>query len=395
MSGPDDLNLSQNQHFQNMKHKPHKFTFRRIVRSAAIPAILALLHPVHAPVLAQEEAAVGNSDAAAAASPAQVSTITDLVATEQLAESRAQLESLESLQCNIYETVHLSALRFYAHGTYAQASGNRVRLEFKIYPIRGMRKEDKAALALDGEPEDVGKQKPTGSLVQVSNGNNLWSLWTNGDSRHLTRRNIRTVLAAADAAESFDSKKMLEDLGAGGLQALLARLETGMEFGKVREQSSGDTRILILAGRWTSEALEQYFNLKDTAAPLPNWIPDYVRVYLDADRQLPRRIQYLKKHPNPQIQQVLPLVTLDFRGMTVNGDVSDDLFDFKPPEGLPELDLTDKTVEAIQKAAGVSPAPTESSATEESPTDKAAPPKEAASDEASDETSEEPEEATE
>lgn len=348
-----------------MKHKPHKFTFRRIVRSAAIPAILGLLQPIHAPVHAQEETATTVSESPAAASPASDSKITDLVATEQLAESRAQLESLQSLQCNVYETVHMSALRFYAHGTYAQASGNRVRLEFKIYPMRGQRKEDKDALALDGEPEDTGKQKPTGSLVQVSNGNNLWSLWTNGESRHLTRRNIRTVLEAADAADNFDRAKMLEDLGAGGLQALLARLETGMEFGKVRERAEGGTRMLILAGRWTTEALEQYFNLKDPAAPLPNWIPDYVRVYLDADQKLPRRIQYLKKHPNPQISQVQPLLTLDFRNMTVNGDVSDDLFDFKPPEGLPELDLTDKTVEAIKKAAGVSPAATEDSATEE------------------------------
>jgi len=359
MSGPDDLNLSQNQHFQNMKHKPHKLTFRLIVCSAAIPATLALLQPNHAPVLAQEESAAAPTESLGEDSPASDSTITDLVATEQLSEARAQLESLDSLQCNIYQTVHLSALRFYAHGTYAQASGNRVRLEFQIYPIRGIRREDKAAMALDGAPEDMGKQKPTGSLVQVSNGNNLWSLWTNGESRHLTRRNIRTVLKAADEAQNFESAKMLEDLGAGGLQALLARLETGMEFGKVREQTSGDTRILVLAGRWTTESLEQYFNLKDPAAPLPSWIPDYVRVYLDADRKLPRRIQYLKKHPNPQIQQVQPLVTLDFRGMTVNGEVGDDLFDFKPPEGLPELDLTDQTVEAIRKAAGESPVPGE------------------------------------
>jgi len=382
MSGPDDLNLSQNQHFQNMKHKPHKFTLRLICCSAAIPAILALLHPNHAPVLAQDEAAATDAEPADAASSAQDSATTDLVATEQLAEARARLESLDSLQCNIQEIVHLSALTFRAHGTYAQASGNRVRLEFEIYPIRSLRKEDKAALALDGEPEEMGKQKPTGSLVQVSNGNNLWSLWINGESRHLTRRNIRSVLEAADKAESFDSRKMLEDLGAGGLQALMARLETGMEFGKVREkETAGGGRFLVLAGRWTTEALEQYFKLKDPSAPLPAWIPDYVKVYLDADRKLPRRIQYLKKHPTPQIQQVLPLVTLDFRDITVNGDVSDDLFDFNPPEGLPELDLTDKTVEAIQKAAGVAAAATEEASPETSSEKDTAADTEAASNE--------------
>jgi outer membrane lipoprotein-sorting protein len=218
-----------------------------------------------------------------------------------------------------------------------------------MFPIRGVRRDDEATLKLDGAPEDTGKQKPTGELVQVSDGNALWSYWKNGDSQRLTRRNIQEILEAADQAENFDRSRMFEDLGAGGLQALLARLETGMEFGKVREQTVGDTRLLVISGRWTKESLQQYFQITDPAAPRPAWVPDYVRVYVDAEAKLPRRIQYLKKHPNPAAKQVRPLITLDFRDMTINDTVDDSQFQFEAPAGLAELDLTEQTIDAIRK----------------------------------------------
>jgi outer membrane lipoprotein-sorting protein len=345
MSGRNDSILSHNQHFPNMKHKPHNFTFRKTLCFAAVSAVTALWIDLSGSLVAQDAAA------APEAQPAGVSgsVVTELDALETLKEVRDRLESLQFLQCSLHERVDLSDLRFYARGRYAQASGNRVRLEFQMFPIRGVRRDDEATLKLDGTPEDTGKQKPTGELVQVSDGNALWSYWKNGDSQRLTRRNIQEILEAADQAENFDRSRMFEDLGAGGLQALLARLETGMEFGKVREQTVGDTRLLVISGRWTKESLQQYFQITDPAAPRPAWVPDYVRVYVDAEAKLPRRIQYLKKHPNPAAKQVRPLITLDFRDMTINDTVDDSQFQFEAPAGLAELDLTEQTIDAIRK----------------------------------------------
>ena len=354
MSGPDDWNLSPNQHFQNMKHKPHKLTRRAAPGTAAIFAAAVLALGSYVPAAGQDEAAEASSQTTA--EPAAAAKVTDLDAVQLLEETRNNLESLDSLQCSLHERVDLSDLTFYATGNYSQASGNRMRLEFRMYPIRGLKQTDKAALAIDAAPQDTGKQKPTGSLQQVSNGSNLWTFWQNGDSRRLTRRNIRDVVQAAEESETFDSPAMLKDLGVGGLQTLLARLELGMEFGKVREEMVGDTRLLVLAGRWTAESLKEFFQLQDPTAPLPLWAPDYVRVYLDADRKLPRRIQYLKKHINPNANQVRPLITVDFRELTVNGELADGLFEFQPPDGVPELDLTEQTVEAIRNAAGTTPA---------------------------------------
>ena len=264
---------------------------------------------------------------------------------------RDRLESLQFLQCDLYETVHLSDLRFYATGHYAQASENRVRLEFRIYPIRGVRKGDEETLRLEGEPEDTLKQKPSGELTQVSDGNVLWSYWVNGENTRLTRRNIQEILKVAAQTKDFEKGQMFEDLGAGGLQSLIARLQLGMEFGKVHQQSAGDSKLLIVTGRWTAESLEEYFQITDPSAPRPNWMPDYVRVYVDADAMLPRRIQYLKKHPNPETKKIRPLITLDFRNISVNDTFDEGQFQFEAPAGQLELDETEQTIKLIQQAA--------------------------------------------
>ena len=347
MSGDGNWDLSQIQHFPNMKHKPHNLTFRLVAGFAAILAVLSGIWLRSDQVSAQEEP---TAVAPATAEPA-LTIREDLNATDVLATVREKLDTIETLQCELYETIHLSDQRFYASGVYSQASGNRVRLEFRIFPIRGVLNEDAKNLAFDGQPEDVEKLKSTGEFTQVSDGGVLWTLWKNGDDNRLTRRNIREILEAADAEEDINSAQMLEDLGTGGLQALIARLQTGMEFGTVREQTVGQTRLLLLSGRWTEEARQEYFNITSPEQPLPEWLPDFVRLYVDADALLPRRIQYLKKHPNPAEKLVRPLITLDFRKMSINDALPEDWFVFSAPEGLPEDDLTQQTIRSIKQAA--------------------------------------------
>lgn len=354
MSGDGNSDLSQIQHFPNMKHKPHNLTIRLVAGFAAILAVLTGFWWRSDRVFAQDES---SATAPAAAEPGPT-VREDLNATDVLATVRDKLDTIESLQCELYETVVLSDQRFYASGLYSQASGNRVRLEFRIFPIRGVRNVDAENLAIDGSPEDVGKQKPTGEFTQVSDGGVLWTLWKNGDDKRLTRRNIREILEAAAEEEDFSSAQMLEDLGTGGLQALIARLQTGMEFGTVREQAVGETRLLLLSGRWTEKARQDYFKVTNPEQPMPEWLPDYVRLYVDADALLPRRIEYLKKHPNPAEKLVRPLITLDFRKMSINDTLPEDWFVFSAPEGLAEDDLTQQTIRSIKQAAN--PAPSES-----------------------------------
>ena len=127
-----------------------------------------------------------------------------------------------------------------------------------------------------------------------------------------------------------------------------------MAFGAVQEQEVGNTKLLVLTGRWSAKTLKELFGVEDpTKAVLPEYIPEYVRIYVDASAMLPRRIQYLKKHPNPEQKSIRPLTTLDLRNINLQADLPDDTFVFPRPKDkdVKEVDLTSQVIESIRKMA--------------------------------------------
>ena len=347
VSGWNNTILWQIRHFPNMKHKPQSLTFTLLAVSAAAFAT-GVLWQVPQPLFAgpqQDETA----DSAAEDAAPQLKPV-DVKAADVLTSVSEKLDSVDSLSCDLHETIVFSGQRFYAVGRYVQASGNRMRLEFRIFPTRATRASDAAHFELDGEPEPTDELKPTGSLQQVSDGSVLWSLWDNAGIRKLTRRNIQQIIDAIPETGSYKADRLLEDLGVGGLQTLLARIQQSMDFGTVREQMVGEDRFLVLSGKWSDKSRKEMFDTEDPDAPLPDYIPDYVRIYIDADASLPRRIQYLKRFPDPSQNLVRPLVTLDLRGVSLNEEVSDGLFTLQvDDEGLVEEDLTPKVIDTIKQ----------------------------------------------
>lgn len=338
-----------------MKHKPQNLTLSLTLCGVAISAVAAAASTFGPSVLAQ------NQDPPKKAAPVQ--TKSDLAAADVFSKVSAKLNSVDSLSCEIYQSVVLSGQRFHAAGRYVHATGNRMRLEYRIAPIRALKASDAEHLALDGKEEENPEDSVTGSLQQVCDGSVLWSLWVNGDQKELTRRNIREIVDAVGELPNYSAAQSLQALGVGGLQTLVAQMQAGMEFGTVMEQQSGDKRYLVLSGRWSAQARKDYFGLTDDpAAALPEYIPDYVRIYFDADVLLPRRVEYLKKHPNPEQKQIRPAVVLDFRRIAVNSAIPEDTFQFKHPDGdpIPEVDLTAQVIESIQQiAASDDPSATE------------------------------------
>lgn len=329
-----------------MKHKPQTLTSSLTLCGVAVLAVSAAVSTFGPFVFAQ------NQDPPKKAAPTQ--TRSDLSAADVFTKVSEKLNSVESLSCEIYQTVLLSGQRFHAAGRYVHANGNRMRLEYRIVPIRALKASDTRNLALDGEPEENPEDSVTGSLQQICDGSVLWSLWVNGDQKQLTRRNIREIVDAVGDLPNYSAAQSLQALGVGGLQTLVAQMRAGMEFGAVMEQRSGDKRYLVLSGRWSAQARKDYFGLTDDpAAMLPEYIPDYVRIYFDADELLPRRIEYLKKHPIPEQKQIRPAVVLDFRRIAINSAISEDTFQFKHPDGdpIPEVDLTAQVIESIKQIA--------------------------------------------
>jgi hypothetical protein len=276
--------------------------------------------------------------------------VIDTPAKDVLSKVRETLDGLDSLSCDLHETIVFSGQRFYAVGRYIQASGNRMRLEFRIFPSRAVKSSDADSAGIDADPEATENLQSTGSLQQISDGSVLWSLWDNGGNKRLTRRNIREIMESVPETGSYKANQVLEDLGVGGMQSLLARVQMGMDFGKVREQTVGGTRFLVLTGRWSQKQRQEIFNINDPEAPLPDFIPDYIRIYIDAEANLPRRVQYLKSSPDPARKLVRPMITLDFRQLSLNEAIADEVFTFDADdEGLVEEDLTPEVIDNIKQ----------------------------------------------
>ena len=272
-------------------------------------------------------------------------------ADEILTQLRTKLEGLDSLRCELHQTSLISGMKLTARGKYLEASGNRVNLQFMIFPMVAEKADDAKQLALDGEAAPVDETQNRGILNQVSDGSVLSTLWKNGDMQRVSRRDITSILAAAEATKAYDVKNAAMDLGVGGLRGLVSRLQTMMEFAPVKSITVGDRKVYEVTGRWSERIRKEVFKVPEGSVvdPRPH-VPEYTRVYVDAETMLPRRIQFLKRSMDPTAKMVRPLITLDFRNLVINEPVDDQAFVFKTPEKAVEVDETENVIQMIQQS---------------------------------------------
>jgi hypothetical protein len=349
-----------------MNHKPQ--TLPHFSRSALLAAAIgapvlfvALLTAESAAeatapaVSAQETTTSASPDAAAQdpSTPESPAPTADALpaATEILKQSRGKLEELQTLKCDLHQTAMISGMKLVALGKYVEASGNRVNLQFHVFPMTGLRPDDAKAIALDAPTPELKEADSRGVLTQVSDGIVLYTSWKNGDAVRVTRRNIRDILAAASATSSYDATSAAMDLGVGGLRALIARLETTMDFAPVKMVKAGDNDVYEVTGKWNERIRKEVFQLPEGTVTDPRpQVPEYVRVYVDVATMLPRRIQYLKRSLEPTQKVVRPLLTLDIRNLVINEPVDDQTFVFTTPEKATEEDLTQQVIEMINQS---------------------------------------------
>jgi len=272
-------------------------------------------------------------------------------ADEILNQARSRLEGLDSLECDLQQTALIGGMKILASGHYTEASGNRVQLTFRMYPMATAKADDAKASALDAPPTELKPEDNKGELQQISDGTVVYTSWKNGDTVRVTRRNLRDIQTAATSATGFESGSIAMDLGVGGLRSLISRLQTSMVFAPVRKVTAGERTLLEVTGRWSDRVRRELFGLpENTFVDARPWVPEYCRVYVDQETMLLRRIQYLKHSPNPADKLARPLLTLDLRNLKLNGPVDDDMFRFTPPENTPVEDQTEAVIEAIRNA---------------------------------------------
>lgn len=341
-----------------MNHKPQKIPiFSGLARFSGFTGLTAVFIAFISAGIADEAQNPGTQEPVettenSGKATAQVDESTVAAAAEILTQVRSKLEGLDSLKCELHQTATIAGMKMTAFGRYVEASGNRVHLQYFIFPMVNAKAEDVKALALDAAAPAVNETENRGILTQISDGNVLYTTWKNGDIQRVTRRNIHDILAAAQAVSSYDPQNAAMDLGIGGLRGLISRIQTTMEFAVVKTVKAGDRDFLEVTGRWSDRVRKDVFKLPEGTVvdPRPH-VPEYVRVYVDSQTMLPSRIQFLKRSMDATQKMVRPLLTLDLRNLVLNEAVDEQLFDFKATGSTSEEDLTreeDLTQQVIQ-----------------------------------------------
>jgi len=241
-------------------------------------------------------------------------------ADEFVHRAHMALVARQTIQAEIYELVQTDP-PFHMTGSYASA-GLRTRLSYSV--------------KLNGGA--------TGSLLEVCDGERLWSLTELPGQKRVTRRDVRQILAAVDSAKSRPDRAAAVDLALGGLPALLSSIQRSMQFDAVKDETVDDRKFVVVQARWKSD-VAQRLGGDAQGANLPPHIPNLVRIYFDADTQFPERFLYLKKPEDKKTYKTY--LELQFRKVVLDGPVDEKLFEFKPPGDVEPEDVTRQYLEQL------------------------------------------------
>lgn len=264
-----------------------------------------------------------SSDPKKGPDPATVKAATDFM--KKVHES---LYSKTSIKANIEQTVSIGTQQFKVDGHYL-SSGEKLRLEYTIKPDQGV----------------------AGSLLEVCDGKELWSMTKIAESTRVTHRDVQQIKAAVAGLRSAPDVVLTAELGLGGITALMASLERTMTFDAMKEESGEDGRRIIVQGRWKPEVAARWPKGKNDL--LPVYVPDCVRVWIDTETNFPVRISYIKRVMEKDQLKFRPMVTLKFKDLEFDTPVNDQDFTFViPPENVsPPEDITRQFLDRMKKSS--------------------------------------------
>lgn len=242
-------------------------------------------------------------------------------AQETFRKSLATVVMRQSIQAKLQELVQIGEQPLRMTGLY-QEHGGKTRLELQV--------------RLMGDAK--------GSLLEVSDGEILWSQTEFRDTKQVTLRNLKQIAAAL--AEQPDSRQPggPPELGLGGLSGLMNSLDRTMQFDQLREETDGDVKLLVVQGKWKPDYVSRL--KKNPDDELPAYIPDMLRIYFDAETLFPRRFLYLKRLPEKTTYR--PIVRLEFQDVQLDQPVDDAAFQYTPPEDLVPDDITKQYIDQLK-----------------------------------------------
>ena len=246
-------------------------------------------------------------------------------ATAFVAKVHAELKKHPSVKADVEHTVSIGAQQFRATGRYLN-SGSKLRLEYTLKPDQG---------------ED-------GSLIEVCDGKELWSMMTLGGTKRVTHRDVQQIKAAIASVKNAPDAELTAELGLGGLPGLLASLERTMTFDQMKQEEAEGRSRTVVQGQWKSTVASRWKRKADD--PLPVYIPDVVRIIVDSTTLFPTRIVYLKRQTEKDKKGYRALVSFQFQNVEFDATIDDREFTFEPPQDVIPEDVTRQFLDRITKS---------------------------------------------
>lgn len=300
-------------------------------------------------------ASEGDAPASSTTVPGESADAVDLIH-----QAKQRLFGYTSVKATLREFVALGDRRFEAEGSYVAGPFNplpQLRLEYHVRAGNTVAtllevcdgqilRTQRTIQRLDGASAGTGKAGTVGE-PEIS----------------VTRRDVRKILAAVQKEGTTPEAIVQAELGIGGLPALLTSLERAMVFDSVRQEPLGGRECHVVQGRWRPEFLETLQSqFAKYGRNVETFLPEFVRIHLDAESLFPVRISYWPKQTDDG-RKLPPLLTLEFTDIHLNEPVNPLLFEYVRPQGVDEAEVTDQFLEAIRatsrdKQEGKTPPPT-------------------------------------
>jgi outer membrane lipoprotein-sorting protein len=316
------LYLWQIRHIPNIWQNLFKFT--SVVGAGGLILLLGCFTFSHT-LFGQTAAEKQKASSDAAAKPVADSAGAK-AAAEFVQKVRQSLGEHSSVQADIEQTVSIGTQQFVATGRYV-SSGPKLRLEYNIKPDQGI----------------------SGSLLEVCDGKELWSLIKVADSKRVTHRDVQQIKAAASSERAIPDAVLTAELGLGGLSALFASLERTMVFDAMKQETSGDRSRTVVQGKWKPEIRSRWPQGSDES--LPAYVPDMVRIVVDSATMFPERIVYIKRLVEKDKKVNRALVDLQFSKVTFDSAIDDQEFTFVTPDDVVPEDITRQYLDRLKKSA--------------------------------------------
>ena len=229
-------------------------------------------------------------------------------------QARDKLIGYKSVKSDIVEVVTIGNRKLRLSGKYLQGTDLQLRFEYEV---------------------TVGATK--GTLLEVCDGQILWTYYEIGKQKRVARRSVRQIL---DGAGGGPDNLLIAEIGLGGLPGLLASIQRAIVFDKQWEQDVDDRTFVVVEGAWSPQFRTKFLGPQSSENdPLPIFVPDRVRIYYDQTHLFPRRVLYLKQDPQTQVDN--PMVKLDFVNVQWDFEVDPMAFNYTPPENVPREDTTE------------------------------------------------------